>query len=73
MNNPTVPISWDAVYDLVELGLSDTLEHFEADLHNKNRLAIFDQNREEDDRLIMEHIKALKLILKFYGVDFERS
>ena len=36
---------------------------------NDEGMAIFDNDKKKDLKIMKEHIKALKLILSYYGVD----
>ena len=50
-------------------GLLDTLEHDLDCRENDHGMAIFDTDKDKDIKLLKKHIKAMKLILKYYVGD----
>ena len=57
---------------IVTKSLSDLLDTLETDLDCRERdvgMAIFEHDKDKDIKLLKKHIKALKLILKYYVGD----
>ena len=66
----SIPVDWDAMQDAVAGVLREDLRSFEESLKrvkDTNKGYVFDIDPEDDIKEIKRHIKALKLILEYYG------
>ena len=69
-NTVTVEIDIDAADKIVVANLSSMLELLENDyeLRKEDRgMAIFEKDKDEDLKILKEHIKAFKTVIKYYG------
>lgn len=66
----SVELSEDTLISIVCKSLKETLDLFKEDLISVKEgksIAIFSTDNEEDIKLIKKHIKAIKLLLRWYG------
>ena len=64
----TVDLEWEQVEAIVVKELKWTRDQFKKDLAYR-RLPVFDHDKDTDDKLIKKHIKALDMIIEYYGGD----
>ena len=67
-----VEVDWELSDIIVAKNLSDLLDTLETDLNSRERdigMAIFDTDKKKDIKILKKHIKAMKLILKYYNGD----
>jgi len=67
-----VDLDWELADIIVSKNLSDLLDTLETDLNSRERdigMAIFDTDKKKDIKILKKHIKAMKLILKYYTGD----
>lgn len=69
----TVELEYEMVDKIITQELKSNYADMKKDYKNRaeGSLAIFDHDVEEDKKAIKKHMKALKLILKYYGEDVE--
>ena len=70
MKMVTVKLDYDTVDGIVVDQLIDTLENLKSDLENRKEgrgLAIFEHDKEEDVKIISEHVDAFKVVLSYFG------
>lgn len=66
----SVELSQETLNNIVCKTLKETLDLFKEDLIRVKEgkfVAIFSTDNEEDIKLIKKHIKAIKLLLRWYG------
>jgi hypothetical protein len=71
-NTITVEIDYDEADKIVVANLSSMLECLENDyeLRKEDRgMAIFENDKKEDLKILKKHIKSFKTVLKYYGGD----
>ena len=69
-NTVTVEIDIDAADKITLSNLKEMLECLENDyeLRKEDRgMAIFEKDKDEDLKILKEHIKAFKTVIKYYG------
>ena len=68
-NTVTVEIDIDAADKIVIANLNSMLECLEEDLKNRKEsgMAIFENDKKKDIERLKEHIKAFKMVIKYYG------
>ncbi len=74
MRKVNVELDWDTVDNIVKQELLSCLDNMSQDLKkrkNDTGMAIFEVDKTADIALIKEHIKAFKLVLRYYGVKDE--
>jgi hypothetical protein len=67
-----VEVDWELSDIIVAKNLKELLDVLEHDLDCRKRdvgMAIFDTDKDKDIKLLKKHIKAMKLILKYYVGD----
>ena len=67
-----VDVDWELTDSIVSKNLSDLLDTLEQDYEKRKQgtgMAIFDTDKDKDLKLLKKHIKAMKLILKYYSGD----
>ena len=73
----TVNLNYELVDDIVKNELTDIYHNLNRDLNNRmnddERYGIFSKDKDEDIIAINEHLYALSLILKYYGVDINEK
>lgn len=65
-------LDWELADIIVSKNLSYLLDTLETDLdcrENGHGMAIFDTDKKKDIKILKKHIKAMKLILKYYTGD----
>ena len=64
-----VEVDWELSDVIVSKNLKELLDVLEHDLDCRKRdvgMAIFDTDKDKDIKLLKKHIKAMKLILRYY-------
>lgn len=64
-----VEIDWELADIIVTKNLMELLDTMEQDLYSREQgtsMAIFEHDKKEDIKLMKKHIKAMKLVLKYY-------
>lgn len=67
-----VELDYEATDRIVVLNLREMYEDFLADLErrkNNEGCAIFETDKDKDIKFIKKHLKAMRMILRFYGHD----
>ena len=67
-----VDVDWELSDAIVSKSLKGLLETLEDDFERRSTgtgMSIFDTDKDKDLKLLKKHIKALKLILKYYVGD----
>ena len=67
-----IDLDWELSDIIVSKNLKELLDVLENDLDcrkNGNGMAIFEHDKDKDIKLLKKHIKAAKLILKYYVGD----
>jgi hypothetical protein len=67
-----IDLDWELSDIIVSKNLKELLDVLEHDLDCRKRdvgMAIFEHDKDKDIKLMKKHIKALKLILKYYVGD----
>jgi hypothetical protein len=67
-----VDVDWELSDIIVAKNLKGLLETLEEDYERRKHgtgMAIFDTDKDKDLKLLKKHIKAMKLILKYYSGD----
>jgi hypothetical protein len=67
-----IDLDWELADIIATKNLSYLLDTLETDLACReagNGMAIFDTDKDKDIKLLKKHIKAMKLILKYYTGD----
>ena len=67
-----VDIDWELADSIVSKNLSDLLDTLEQDYASRKQgtgMSIFDTDKDKDLKLLKKHIKAMKLILRYYAGD----
>ena len=67
-----VEVDWELSDIIVSKNLKGLLETLEDDYIRRkegNGMSIFDTDKDKDLKLLKKHIKAMKLILKYYSGD----
>jgi hypothetical protein len=69
----TIELDYEMVDKIIIQQLQDNYADMKLDLENRaeGTLAIWEHDVEEDKKAIKKHLKALKLILKYYGAEVE--
>ena len=65
-------LDWELAETIVYNSLSDLLDTLETDYASRKQgtgMAIFDTDKDKDIKLLKKHIKAMKLILRYYRGD----
>jgi hypothetical protein len=67
-----VDVDWELSDIIVAKNLKELLETLEDDYESRKQgtgMSIFDTDKDKDIKLLKKHIKAMKLILKYYVGD----
>ena len=67
-----VDVDWELSDRIVSKNLKELLDTLEQDFEKRKKgtgMSIFDTDKDKDLKLLKKHIKAMKLILKYYGGD----
>ena len=65
-------LDYEEVDKITVKSLKDLLDTLEQDFVSRKQgtgMSIFDTDKDEDLKILKKHIKAMKLILKYYGED----
>ena len=66
MNNYQINLTYDQIGDIIVDQLYLTMTSLQGDIGRKTNIFLFNDH-ENDDKLVQEHIDALKLLLKWYA------
>lgn len=64
-----IDVDWELSDIIVSKNLTELLDIMEHDLDSRKSgtgMAIFEHDKKEDIKLMKKHIKAIKLVLKYY-------
>ena len=67
-----IDVDWELSDIIVAKNLKELLETLEDDYESRKQgtgMSIFDTDKDKDIKLLKKHIKAMKLILKYYVGD----
>ncbi len=67
-----IEVDWELSDIIVAKNLKELLETLEDDYESRKQgtgMSIFDTDKDKDIKLLKKHIKAMKLILKYYVGD----
>lgn len=70
MKKVTVELDWDTVDGIVKQELASMRDNLANDLENRKNdqgMAIFEHDKDNDIKLIQEHINAMTMVLRYYG------